>query len=228
MLINGFDKFLIEYDDIRSKTFQNTQNNYLIGTFGEMVNRDQEFRGNYKSFQDTIKKIDKENITKFVELIDKHGFPSEEMLGLQNGPYSDENYYHFIVWHHMKNWKADNTLVDIRFMLIEAVKNGKLSPEQAAEYLNLSESQMGGIGNYGDTGGIKFLKDSNIYILFHEDEDMINRNRESIGLYSLKDFETKVSFSQRQNSLKFELIKLDDFTVYPENAINFINVKPVK
>jgi len=57
-------------------------NNDLVGTLGEMENKDQEFRHDYQSFQDTIQKIDIENISKLVTLVNKYGFPSEEMLGL--------------------------------------------------------------------------------------------------------------------------------------------------
>ncbi len=151
----GFEEFLDRFDEIRRRTFEQTVNYEVMGELGRLENRDQEFRYDYKIFIDTIRKIDAENISSFLDIVSQHNFPPEEMLGLQSPQADNLGYYH-IIWHHLKNWKSDTSLIDIRPILIEAVKQGKLSSSDAASYLDIVSSKTGFVGDYGSTKVIKF------------------------------------------------------------------------
>jgi len=225
----GFEEFLDGFEELQKSTFQQTVNYDLIGKLGEMENKDQEFRYDYKLFQDTIQKIDAENISKLVDLVDRYGFPSEEMLGLQS-PYADRVGYHYIIWHHLKNWKSDTTLIDIRPIILDAVKDGQLSPEQAADYFNISESRVGGVGNFGNTGVIRFNDDIKFYILDYKDENLVNQNRKELGLCNLEDLEEKLRFHfiKEKRKSRFEVLKLGGIDQYPSEAKSIIDVKELK
>lgn len=223
---NGFEEFLDEYDELRKNSFDITVNYHLIGALGEMENRDQEFRYDTKLNRDTIQIIDAENISKFIQLVNEYGFPSEEMLGLQS-PFSNSSRYHLIIWHHLKNWNINDSLIDIRPLIMDAVKSGRLSPEQAAAYLNISEAKLGGIGNYGNTGVIRFDDSPKLYILDCKDVDFVNANRNEIGLCSLSDSETKYLFHyiEKENKSKYKVLSLGTIDQYPSEVRSVIDVK---
>ena len=228
---HGFEEFLARFDELKQRSFDLTANFEVMGELGERENRDQEFRHDYKTFIDTIQKIDAENISSFLNIVDQYNFPSEEMLGLQS-PQADNSGYHYILWHHLKNWKSDTTLTDIRPVIIEAVKKGKLSSANAASYLDLAESQLGFIGNYGSTKVIKFGDEKKLYTISYgkEEEKKINANRQMLGLGSLADLQKKLKyhFILHDRKSKFEVLKLATIDYYPSEFKAELKVKELK
>ncbi len=228
---HGFEEFLARFDELKQRSFDLTVNFEVMGELGELQNRDQEFRHDYKTFIDTIQKIDAENISSFLNIVDQYNFPSEEMLGLQS-PQADNSGYHFILWHHLKNWKSDTTLTDIRPVIIEAVKKGKLSSADAASYLDIAESQLGFIGNHGTTKVIKFGDEKKLYTISYgkEEEKKINANRQMLGLGSLADLQKKLKyhFILHDRKSKFELLKLAIIDYYPSEFKAELKVKELK
>ncbi|PHN05192.1 hypothetical protein [Flavilitoribacter nigricans] len=208
---HGYDAFLDRYDEIRAATFDQTTNPEVIARLNEMSTRDQMFRHEFETYRDTIWKIDAENAAELVDIVDEYGFPSDEMIGLFS-PTANNQDYHLIFVHQMKNWKSDTTLIDLRPMVMDAVRQGKMSPERAAVYLDFAESRIGGIGGYGSSGIIKFGRAPEFYLFDYvgERRETINANRSQIGLFDLDDLESKLRFlfiTEEQNS-KFKLLDM--------------------
>ena len=115
-------------------------------------------------------------------------------------------------------------------IIIDAVKDGHLSPETAASYFNIAESRIAFVGSFVDTGTIKFSGDSKFYTLDHEDENIINQNRNRLGLFHLEDFEQKIRYGiiQEERKSKFKVLKLGSVYQYPIEAKSVLKVKEVK
>jgi len=71
--------------EILDSTTNKTYNKIYREIVLQLVENDQHFRhlkGSYTLYQDTINAIDKENVKTLLSLIDKYGFPSERLTGL--------------------------------------------------------------------------------------------------------------------------------------------------
>ena len=224
----GWGAFINQYEETRKMSFGKTVDYQFIGRLGELENRDQAFRYSYELYRDTIKKIDQENIEEFLRLVEQKGFPTEEMLGVKE-PTSIRGRYYLIIWHHLKNWKSDTTLSDIRPVLLDALKNGKLPPEAVAEFLNVSESKAGALGPYGNTAAIVF-NSSGTYNLrdFNESElERVNANREQLGLCTEADYGRKARYHYHLHNRrsKFKVVQIGEVDVYPEMIKDRVNLK---
>lgn len=227
-----WENFLHDYEWIKDATFSKTVDHEANSVLGVLANKDQEVREGNNRSSETILQIDKENITALVAVIDAKGFPTEEMLGLWT-PMWSMNLYHLVILHHMKNWKVDNNLVDIRPILWQAVKDGKLSANKAAYYLDLSESEIGGVGFYGSSGLIRLQGDKRTYdtIEYSKDEVVIiNENRAKLGLCNLTEQTKKLKYHiiEHNRNSKFILTENGGLDTYPKDVVEFLPLRVIE
>jgi hypothetical protein len=99
----------------------------------EVRDRDQLFRPDYGTYDDTINTIRKENLEFLISIEEDKGFPSHREIGyfadLRRQP-------HHIVLHHTAQRRSyDKEVMDLEPLLRRAVAQGRLDPELAILYL---------------------------------------------------------------------------------------------
>lgn len=221
-------RFIENYDLIKASNFDITFDYEYAGKLGEMFNRDQKVReGANPDFQ-KIKEVDLENLAIFRELIERKGFPTEEMLGVFT-PNANLIDLHIQIVHHQKNHKADSTLFDLNLILFLAVRNGKLHAEQAAEYFDIAGSSIGGIGKYGTTGVIKLRGEEGFYKIKYSDDDLktINLNRRNLGLSPRDIYIEKIIFQRTNKNTKFDLCPTSGYSTYPIELKDMMDLEKI-
>jgi tetratricopeptide (TPR) repeat protein len=167
---HGFEEFLENVKSIREQTFEHTENRLFYGRMGQMENLEQEFRLDFEKNRDTIRKIDISNAKELFQMIDKYGFPSEEAMGLEDPFNPLAGYSHLLLVHAIKNRRGDSiSYPDFIGPIREAVTNGRLNNQLAAQYLDLTNSAIGGLGNLASTEAIYFGNEHDtLYILSYD------------------------------------------------------------
>ena len=198
--------FFIQTFDQRSIDFNRNKNNQLKQILSGIEFADQEFRskpGSYRLYRDTINQMDKRNVQLLANLIQKHGFPNENVIGIDN-PF-DIELVCYIVFHHQCQ-KMSMGIHDFDFTdeMMKAVKKGELSPHQLCFWLSLQNRVA---YQYGGDG---------IFQLFHRDKVTgflvtkyplaqkiaINEKRAELGIESLNEFYKKILFKVNQKGVQ--------------------------
>ncbi len=222
--------FLDLYEYIQQQSYLITVDYEVLGELGRRDNLDQEVRNTHRGDYNAIQKIDNGNIEYLVKVILEKGFPSEEMLGKPT-PVSGMDFYHNMILHHMKNWKLDTTLTDLRPFLRKAVRDGKITPERVAYYLDLSESRIGGIGTHGSSGLFRLQGEQGLFVPFYKEEDIeqINMNRAKLGLCTWAERLEKLKYSanKNKNKLKFRVVENSVIDSYPAGLKDKIKLKAI-
>ena len=198
-----WELFISKYPDLRKRFLFNV-NMPLRKELELMWARDQHFRikpDGYLIYKDTIKAIDKENIAQLKYIVEKYGFPSETLIGVDN-PLSAPP-YHSIIYHHCQSTGKNGSagLADLPNILLEAVKYGKLSPSRYAAYADIQGKPI-----YGNTTFYRIGKEGELRYLKMEEKEIrkINRKRVSIGLEPIGDYRKKVLFSLKNKNFIFD------------------------
>ncbi len=176
---------------------------------------DQHFRkmeGGYDVYGDTIKKIDRSNVDLIEQLIAKHGFPSQALIGV----YPDFDYWSIrimIIHNQVGGWGEENQYLNFTDILYQAIYKGALDVRLASQLV------AGSLGNdiYGDwlTGierhGLELENQDAIDSTlsdwgFIKPSDQMERDidsiRAGIGLCSLQDTRTKTVYGMHDNRFK--------------------------
>lgn len=132
-------KFLNVYmtNEEWEQLFSNKQKKYnssMRNEFREIFNRDQQFRPQYNTHDDTINENRKINIERIQHITDSIGFPSHIELGFTNNLRGQN---HDIVLHHTAQRRSRfKSILDLEPMLYKAVSEGRFDPEKAIFYIN--------------------------------------------------------------------------------------------
>jgi hypothetical protein len=190
---------------------------------------DQFFRqkeGKYAVYMDTIKKIDASNAFSLVKFVDQYGFPSEEMIGINDDILTLQLPYYAIIAHQQNG--SPSSVMNFSEILKTALKNGEIEPHIATELIDKSNGEDEyGTEAYGLT---KYVLDSispaqmqysnpvqnhdsakwgyvNINVQY---ETKLNSNRTSIGLGTIKEGRQKGIYEQ----LRDKRFHLSTYSVY--------------
>ncbi len=194
--------FLLNFEKSH-QLFLNKKNVQLERILKGIQYSDQEFRAkpnSYQEYSDTIKKIDKNNVRLLKNLIEKYGFPNENLIGRENP--MEDNIPSFIVFFHQCQKMSQNTEdYDFTSIQIEAVKKGELDPHFLAEWLSHQakpETDLRGWGIFqittpsGKKSPFAVMKTS-----LQQKED-INKKRVAFGLETIAEFNRKAIFALKE------------------------------
>ena len=209
------------YDALYAKSAEGISSK-LLQELIHMEERDQFFRvqeGSYEVFGDTIAKIDVENVTRFQQLVNIYGFPSEDLIGAymfeQNAPYN-------IILHHqaqtlsntMYKYPTGESLAPI---IEQAAQAGKCSPAHAGYLLSMQNDRL---YNYNAFGILQLSVNGVIrpyYLLDKipvEKLSEINIKRASIGLESVDEFRKKCQFRLDNPNTPFKLSSHQNLNIW--------------
>jgi hypothetical protein len=151
-----------------------------------LVEKDQYFRrkeGSYEMYGSEIREADSVNMRRVKQIIVQYGYPDENRLGIYDNNFAVSP-LQLILRHHYQN--GVNDLSDV---LLEQVKNGKLSAREFAQHEDVN------LQGYRDT---YFTKLDTTMIIEHSllpgRIHWINQNRLSAGLETLEEWKRKILF----------------------------------
>ncbi|MBX2841771.1 MAG: exocyst complex component Sec6 family protein [Flammeovirgaceae bacterium] len=197
-----WETFVQNYPRNRKKYLQ-TINLPLRKELEWMAAMDQHFRlkdNGMAVYQDTIAQIDQSNINRFNGIIEKFGFPGEDLIGVDN-PVSAPP-YHTILNHlcHKASLGQGKGIAEINFPLQEFVKYGKLSPYRFANFIDQQGRPI-----YGNTVFYRLDNSPELRVLNIGEKSLkkFNKNRASIGLEPLENYQKKVLFALKDTRFIF-------------------------
>jgi len=246
MVANGLDLKYIENETAFVKIYSKKnwkkkigktniikKNKVLIDTLNLLEYRDQYFRklpGSYKLYDDTIRKLDINNVSILKKLIDEKGYPSEKKIGYYEG-FSFSKNFEIVIWHQTASYKK----VDFTTILRNAVTKGEIQPKRAAHLIENQQSEDIYLITRFFTVSCptcthdfqKKIQDKFFYFsLSNETIHNINKLRYQIKLESLQDQEKKNYFSINNPESKFIFYPgyISKFSFQNEtDALGFIN-----
>ncbi|MEO8772694.1 MAG: hypothetical protein ABI263_02475 [Gelidibacter sp.] len=160
--------------------------------------KDQLYRiksGSYKKYRKEIDSIDKQNISKFLELIERNGFPTESKIGIET--LSGYQGWKIVVLHYQQQRSVNNSKPNLfSEILMDALKNDEISPLQYSKQIEMQNDPK--YLNYKANPLIVLKKGQyRIGNSTLENLESINKSRADISLYTLKDYAEKIIFQDR-------------------------------
>lgn len=207
----GWKKLMAQFDQ-RYFEAQASINQEYLSELVAMGERDQYFRqmdNAYEVYGDTIAKIDQESIARFLQLVEKYGFPSENIIGAFGDAAAPWN----IVLHHHAQ-QISNTKYkypkgpSLAPIIQQAAKAGQCDPTHAGFLLSLQNDKE---LNYNAWGIHQMMVDGvkrDYYLLDKVTADQIpsvNALRAGIGMEFLDDFRIKCQFRLDNPNTPFKL-----------------------
>lgn len=199
-----------------------------------LFSKDQYYRnisnGNYYNYKKQLTEADSITSATLVKLINKRGFPNEYTIGLGSANKMFFQNFYFIIWHQLATNLYSSQKVNFSQILINALNEGKITPENAAFLLDLNngKSQFFSkhfainqfyVGNGSPLSIYHQVKENTAiadccyvtYGFFPQKRDdfinelltTLNNNRRKIGLSSIDDQLKKSIFSLNNNDYKF-------------------------
>lgn len=197
----------------RKRKFDTQLNKVYVNKLNKIVERDAWFRQkDGVAFADTVVKIDKQNALELDYLIEKYGFPSEDVIGCGEGgmPVIQYPFYNII-----RRQTTENQTVNFSNQLLKAMRAGKISPHSVSHIM----ASINGIDSFFSRNLYKIVTDNtpdfqnvpfkdklNKWVFRHlskEDEQSINQLRLQNGMESLSDYRRKILFSLKDNRFLF-------------------------
>lgn len=199
------DFYTSKYGKKLKKYAENPNYSYNLNlrkTYDSLLVVDQYFRkkeGRYKIYGDTIYKIDDKIVEIVNNLVEKHGFPSEEQIGVHFG--FDYKPITIFIMHNYPGVRKPNTF-DYTEMLLNAINSGAIYNKKGA---SLIETNAGysyyGMNSFGKIHHYRIAPaefyipkpEEGIYGYFpikEEDKELVqelNRKREEIGLSTIEE-----------------------------------------
>ncbi len=163
--------------------------------------RDQHMRGregSYKVWGDTIKKLDVINYKRLDEIFETYGFPDEELIGNENPRYDDLP--HYIILRHLQGDKE----YDRSVVMKKAVIEGRFSAKYFAWVMDYENDERHNPEiNFGVT--LYYEIDNQLYLDKFSDKFKlkVNRNRESVGLENVDDYQQKILYERKDKRFNF-------------------------
>lgn len=182
--------------------FQSKKNTQLERLLKGGEYSDQEFRaksGSYDVYGDTIQKIDKNNVKILKYIIDKYGFPNENLIGREN-PMEDDIPSFIVFLHQCQKMSKNKEDYDFTSIQIEAVKKGELDPHYLAEWLSKQAKPENDLGGWGICQISTNRKKSPLVVdkTTQKQKNDINKRRLTLGLETLEEFNRKAVFTIKE------------------------------
>lgn len=176
----------------------------LRNEFKSIWERDQMFRSNYDTHDDTIQANRIINMNRILSITDSLGFPSQIELGFKK---SLRGQNHDVVLVHTSQRRSSNkNIIDLEPILCKAVNEGRFDPEQAISYLHFQNDKDKGNFEVYSTWQYRhhLLPDSlnnKIWLpnLNKEKYESANRIRKKWNADQLDDIATKSDFNSKSN-----------------------------
>ena len=197
----------------QKRLFDSKINKVYLTKINKIVERDAWFRQkDAVTFADTIAKVDKQNALELDYLIEKYGFPSEDIIGCGEGgmPVIQYPFYHVI-----RRQTGENQTVNFSNQLLKAMRAGKVSPHIVTHLM----ASINGIDSFYSRNLYKIVTDDvpqfrnlpfsgllNKWVyrqISASDEQSINQIRLQNGLEPLADYRKKILFSLTDNRFLF-------------------------
>jgi hypothetical protein len=189
--------FVKAYPSKRKKHLKSV-NLALKQEFERMHEQDQYFRkkeGSYEVYRDTIAKIDKRNIERFLQIVDTYGFPDEQMIGINN--IYGQMTYSIVLIHHAQMGTHMQIRDKVTKVLLQAVEEGKFPPEYFA---SLEDERFAGLAY----GSIPYIhRNGKLEGGTVRHEEYVNKSRVKIGLGTMEELRKEILFSQRDKRFFF-------------------------
>lgn len=207
----GWKKRMAQFDQ-RYFEAQASINQTYLSELVAMAERDQHFRkmdNAYEVYGDTIAKIDQENVARFLQLVEKYGFPSENIIGA----FEDAAAPWDILLHHQaqnlsnRNYKYPKS-PSLAPIIQQAARTGQCDPTHAGYLLSLQNDKNLKYNAWGIHQTIVDGKKRDFYLLDKVSDDQIpsvNTLRAGIGMESLDDFRMKCQFRLDNPNTPFKL-----------------------
>ena len=220
--LSKWGKGLIDY----SKDIVFTFNEDLRNTLDSLFYMDQLFRKNrelgdpYDFFEDTINRIDDSNRVALEAIIDKYGFPGEEIIGLSESCLIQQPYS--IILRHLQQistGRRRGEVTNVSPLVIDAYYSGRMPLHEASELLELAHRDFGTFSAalkkviYIPPGGNPFqipeeekAKKEWSFLNLGEEELAINEVRIEFGLETIEDLRKKLVFRLDNDTFEFRKI----------------------
>ncbi len=229
-----WDDIMTEYQSRQTASFGRTVSVLIQGTLGEILFRDTESREARKRGEKVnVVKSDSLNIASLLKIVAEEGFPREEVIGMRNATDISNDFYQLVILHHMRNWSKDRQKVDLRPMIKEWIKEGRMYPETGMDFINFGNSlvEREYPVSYGRVNMIRFMGDDSFYTKNYTAEEMreIDKQRSELGLESIKEYESKQAF-QIENGLResrFQIVRIP-YDMYPIEFKEEMNLKKIE
>jgi hypothetical protein len=197
----------------KKREFDQKINKGLKDKLTKIVERDQGFRvRDAQAFADTIVKIDKQNATELDYIIDRYGFPSEDVIGCGEGGMPVIQYPFYAV---IRRQNPDNQTINFSNHLMAAARSGKISPYSATHIMATVNANDVFFARHV----FKILTDESLKMqgkpfapklnkwVFRQidkaDEQRINELRLQNGMETLADYRKKILFAVNDNRFLF-------------------------
>lgn len=241
----AFSKFLSteEGKEIMEQNIELTYNKYLRRIYDSIFEADQYFRRknpkNYHDFDhDTITKIDASNVKMMNGLIAEYGWPTEDLIGINDLGYLK---YEFIVIHQSHTFLIYNYSEDI----LEALDKGLIDMNTAAYLISRSNSsndfglmEIGYVLQIFDPEGTylmgedlnKYQHKAGFFKLSDETRLKYDFKRKEFGLESIENFRRKIIFSDKDKRFYykyyggksgFTTASIEDYEYAVKNMVDF-------
>ncbi len=179
----------------------------LIDTLQNLDYRDQYLRqnGGYGIYKDTIAKVDSENYETLKAIILQNGFPTEEIistLGFLRPPYI------WIILRHDGQFAKDTSILGS--ILYKEVLKGNFSADYYADLEDFPYLRKNKKTKYNADFGISICNGKAAFYNNNE-ENFINKNRESLGLCTIEGQKQKALFLTKNNLFIFYITPPDLF-----------------
>lgn len=197
----------------KKREFDLKINKALKDKLAKITERDQLFRvRNPEAFADSITKVDKQNATELDYLITKYGFPNEDVIGCGEGGMPVIQYPFYTI---IRRQTPDKQIVNFSNHLMDASKNGKISPHTATYIM----ATINGNDAFFARHVFKIVTDESLAMqgkpfatklnkwvfrqIEQSDEQRINELRLQNGMETLADYRKKILFSMNDNRFLF-------------------------
>jgi tetratricopeptide (TPR) repeat protein len=226
-----FDSFFLSQWGLKlidsSRNIVFTFNEDLRKTLDSLFYMDQLFRKNrefgdpYDFFEDTINSIDDSNRIVLEAIIDKHGFPGEQVIGLSESCLIQQPYS--IILRHLQQistGRRRGEVTNVSPLIIDAYHSGRMPLHEASALLELAQRDFGTFSAalvkvfYIPPGGNPFpvpeeekTKKEWSFLNLGEEELAINEVRIEFGLETIEDFRKKLVFRLDNGTFNFKKIR---------------------
>ena len=198
--------FFITTFDMKYQKWNQDKNIKLKQILNGIAYADQEFRskeGSYRVYEDTIRKGDKINVKILLHMIEKYGFPNENLIGVDN-PLDNDIPGEIVILHQFQKLSTGIHDFDFTDIVKNAAKKGELTIHKMADWIafvDKPELFLGGSSIYQMVYGEKKSKFL-VPKLDPETKAIVNQRRLSLGLESLDDYYKKAIFEFMPKEIK--------------------------
>jgi hypothetical protein len=238
-----------------SENIELTFNRDLRRTIDSLFYMDQFFRKNrefgnpYDFFEDTINRIDDSNRNVLEAIIERYGFPGEEIIGLSDSSLTLQPYYTMLLhFQQISTGRRRGEVQNVSPWIVGAYYSGRMNVHEAANLLESAGQDLGSMAatlvrfiltspgsGYVEVDGKWTYEGAEVPYGFFRTEgeyaERLNRLREEFGLESVNDFRKKVIFRRNNEVFDFSKIKgsMNTFLTSEINSMpNPMNIIPLE